>query len=129
MATNLNSVVETYVKLRDAKKVLDDKHKENTATLNATLVKLEAVLLAEFNAAGVDNVKTAAGTAFKKVMTSARVADWDSTLVWVIQHERWDMLKRDVAKSAVESYKDETAGLLPPGIDWREEIVVQVRRA
>jgi hypothetical protein len=38
------------------------------------------------------------------------------------------MLERRVSKAAVEQYKDEH-GNLPPGINWREEITINVRRS
>jgi hypothetical protein len=56
------------------------------------------------------------------------VADWDATLDFIKANEHWQMLEHRVSKQAVEEYKSEH-GDLPPGVDWREEVTVNVRRA
>jgi hypothetical protein len=38
------------------------------------------------------------------------------------------MLERRASKSAVEQYRD-TNDELPPGLNWREEITVNIRRS
>jgi hypothetical protein len=55
------------------------------------------------------------------------VADWDQTLNWIKTEGAWHMLDRRVNKTAVEAYR-EANNDLPPGVNWRDEIVVNVRR-
>jgi hypothetical protein len=56
------------------------------------------------------------------------VADWDYVLDYIQKNELWNMLEKRVSKQAVEQYVEEH-GNLPPGINWREELVVNIRRS
>ena len=60
--------------------------------------------------------------------TSATVADWDAYLAFVQTNERWDMLEKRCAKLAVEQYRAANDDL-PPGINWKSAVTVNVRRA
>lgn len=123
----IGTIVERYIQLRDKKAELDQAHKAKMETINVALDKMEALLLAEFGKLGLDSAASPAGTAYKSVRSSAKVLDWDSTLAWIKANERWDILYRNVAKTAVEEFRNETQ-TLPPGIDWREEVTLNVRR-
>jgi len=76
---------------------------------------------------GIDSIKTAAGTAYTKVATSATVADWPLVLGFIQKHELWPMLEKRVSKSVVETYREEHNDL-PPGINWTETRVLNIRR-
>ena len=92
------------------------------------LDKIEAALLAEFTESGIESLRTKAGTAYKQTRTSAGVADWEAVLRFIQDNELWHMLEKRVSKSAVEQFKDAN-GDLPPGLNWREEVVINVRRS
>jgi len=124
-----DALVERYVKLRDAKTKLANQTKEKVQVLEEAMAKIEAVLLQQFNADGIESVRTAAGTAYKDPKTFATVGDWDAFLGFVKEKGLWQLLKHDVVKKAVEEYRAENDDELPPGVDWREEITIKVRRA
>ncbi len=124
----MDQLVEKYIQLRDAKAALNNRHKEKVARLDNVLDKIEAALLVEFQKAGIESVKTASGTAYKTTRASATVGDWDTTLEFIRTQEVWNMLERRVSKDAVVQYKEEH-GDLPPGVNWREEVTVNVRRS
>jgi hypothetical protein len=121
-------LVERYIKLRDAKAEIARVAKEKAARIDTVQKRIEAALLAQFNQLGLDNVKTAAGTAYKSTRTSATVADRDAMLEWVIANENWNFIESRVNKTAVEEFRNEHNDL-PPGINWSEEIVINVRRS
>lgn len=124
----MEELVEKYIQLRDKKAQLSAAFKEKTAKLDAVLAKIEGILLQQFSELGMESVRTKAGTAYKSSRVSATVADWDQTLDFIQQNELWNMLEHRVSKQAVEQYKEEH-GDLPPGVNWREEVVVNVRRS
>lgn len=124
----MEQLVEKYIELRDMKAKLKAKFEEKSSKLDAVMERIEGVILQQFNEAGVESMRTKAGTAYKQVRTSAGIADWDTTLDFVKGHEMWNMLERRVNKSAVEQYKDAN-GELPPGVNWREEVVINIRRS
>lgn len=124
----MEELVEKYIELRDKKSELSAAYKAKTAKLDTVLTKIEGILLQQFDELKMESVRTKAGTAYKSTRVSATVADWDHTLDFIKQHELWNMLEHRVSKQAVEQFKEEH-GDLPPGVNWREEIVVNVRRS
>lgn len=124
----MEEFVERYIKLRDAKARLKAKHTTEMAPLDEAMDKIEAVILEQFNAQGIESARTAAGTAYKQVRSSATVAEWDPLLSFIRANDLWHLLEKRVAKVAVEQYRDEHNDL-PPGIKWSEEVVVNIRKS
>lgn len=126
----LDELIEKYIKVRDKKAQLKKARDEEIAKLDAVLEKMEGVILKMFETTGQDSAKTAFGTAYTSERTSATVADRDTFIGWVLAEpeNRAIFLENRVNKTAVEQYKAETEDL-PPGVNWRSEVVVNVRRA
>lgn len=124
----LSELVGKYIELRDKKSQIKSEYEAKVAKLDETLSQIEGALLKTFDAAGMDSVKTEFGTAYTTVQTMATVADPDVFRQFVKENDAWEMLQNRVSKTAVEQYKavhDE----IPPGLNWREERVVNIRRA
>lgn len=124
----MQEIIEKYIELRDKKSELSAAYKKKVAGLDAALDQLEAILLEKLNEIGMDSAKGSTGTVYKSRRTSATVADWDYVLDHIQKNELWNMLEKRVSKQAVEQYVEEH-GDLPPGINWREELVVNIRRS
>jgi hypothetical protein len=126
--SDVNTIVERYIALRDKKTDLKSEYEKSVAEIDAALEKIELHLLGYMNKNGLESTPTKAGTAYKLKRTYASVADWDLFLGDVITHQRWNMLERRCAKNAVEEFRNVHQDL-PPGINWREEITIGVRRS
>lgn len=126
----LSDVIEKYIKVRDAKAQLKKEYDEKAKKFDEALLKMEAVILKVFNDTGQDSAKTEFGTAYMSPQTSATVADRESFFSWVLEDpvERSVFLESRVSKSAVEQFKSANDDL-PPGVNWRSEIKINVRRA
>lgn len=124
----LDEIVAKYIELRDTKQRLKSEYEAKVAKYDEALEKIEATLLRHMNELGVESVRTAAGTMYISRRTSATVADWEAFFDWVRRNEEWSMLEHRASKAAVQSYRDEHNDL-PPGINWREERVVNIRRS
>jgi len=122
-----DEVVAGYIKLRDRKSALKADYDAKIAKIDEVLDKIEAKLIAHFQETGLEAIRTDAGTAYRSTRVSAPVADWDALLAHILQTENYQLLERRVSKKAVEEYKSANDDL-PPGVSWREEIVVNVRR-
>ena len=122
------AIIEKYIELRDRKQEISNTAKEKIAQIDTVLAQLEAAILQDFQANGFDSVKTEKGTAYRSTRTSATVADWDTFLDFVKDNQLWNMLEKRCAKATVEQYKD-IHGDLPAGVNWREEVVINVRRS
>lgn len=125
---NITDLVERYIALRDKKAQIAQEAKARCGQIDAALEKAEGALLAFFQENGMDAASCSAGTAYSSSRTSATVADWDATLGFIKENEAWHMLERRVAKTAIEEYI-KAEGDLPPGVNWREEVVINVRRS
>lgn len=124
----MDALINKYIEMRDAKAALKKKFTADTEKLDEIMTKIEGFILEHFNETGVESARCAGGTAYKSVRTSATVADWDATLAYIKTNDLWNMLDKRVNKTAVDEFKTEHNDL-PPGINWREEIIVNIRRA
>lgn len=123
----IDAIIDRYIQMRDRKAELKAKFDASVATLDQAMDRCEAVILKHLDASGIDSVGSAMGTAFKSKRTSATVADWDAALGFIRDNELWNMLDRRVNKTAVIEYKEANDDL-PPGLNWREETVINIRR-
>lgn len=125
----LDELVGKYIELRDKKDKMKADFKTKTAQLDATLDKIEALLLATFNETGMESVRTDMGTAYKTSRVSTTVADRDVYFNWVGEdyENRRVFLESRCNKTAVEDYKTAN-NALPPGVNWSETAVVNFRR-
>ena len=126
----LDELVANYIKLRDKKSQLKKQYDEKVAKVVAVMDKMEAIILKTFQDSGIDSARTDAGTAYISTRTSATVGSREEFLSWVLQDpdERSIFLENRVSKVAVEQFKAANDDL-PPGINFRSEVTVGVRRA
>jgi hypothetical protein len=124
----LSEAVEIYIKLRDKKAQMKAEFDAKVAPINEKMDKLEAQLLDVFNKTGMDSVKTEFGTAYSTTRTTASIADREVFMEHVKSNEDWGLLEVRVSKTAVEQYREQHDDELPPGVNIREERVVNVRR-
>lgn len=124
----MDKLIAKYVQLRDRKADLKRKFTEDTAAIDAGMAKIEAFLMSHLMDTGAESIKTPAGTVFTTTQTSATVDDWDQVLAWIKANEQWSILDKRVNKSFVANHIKEHNDL-PPGVGWREEKVVQIRRS
>ena len=118
-----SEIVGKYVEVRDRIKEIKDRHKAELVPYNEALESVEALLMKHLHDQGADSIKTANGTAYKSRWTKAAVQDWQATLDYVIENERWDLLERRVSKSVVEEIGN------VPGIVMESGVKVNVRRS
>lgn len=120
-------LIESYLTIRDRKRELETRHKEELKPYNETLAKIELALSQIMDETGLTNLPGGGGTAYRTVRTSVVVADWDSFLGWVRENDLWHMLEHRASKTAVEEVLVETSEL-PPGINVSRDVAVQVRK-
>ncbi len=140
---DLNKLVDLYVKLRDKKKEMEDGHKAQLLPIVQGIERLEAFFHNKLNELKVESMNTVAGTFFKKKTVSITVANRETFLPFIKENDLWDLADVRAAKKNIEEYMDKpdpsgeidpttekpkTLGL-PPGLNYRAEIEVQVRRS
>jgi hypothetical protein len=125
----LDEVVEKYIALRDRKAQIKKDAEEKMKPIDAAMDQIEAVLLSTFDQIGMDSCKSTAGTAYISTKTSATVADKEVFGAFVrASEDNWHLADVRAAKANIETYVEQHQDL-PPGINWREERTINVRRA
>lgn len=123
----LSEAVELYIKIRDKKAEISKARKAEEADLQTKMDKLELQLMSALGKLGGEGMRTPAGTAYISSRTSATIADKDSFMLHVKSNLAWDLLETRVSKAAVDAYAAEH-GDVPPGINYRTERTVSIRR-
>lgn len=124
----VSEVVSHYIALRDQKAAIKAEYDAKVSKIDKTLDTIEAKLLEVFEQTGMDSVRTANGTAYTTVRTSASVADREVFINYVKSHDEWPLLEVRASKTGIEQFKEMNQDL-PPGVNWREERVVNIRRS
>lgn len=124
----LSELIDKYIEIRDKKAQLKAEYDLKKNKMDDALDKIEAVILKTFDASGMDSAKTENGTAYTSRLITATVADPDVFMQHVIATEAWHMIEKRCSKVGVEQYRAEHDEV-PPGVNWREERVVNVRRS
>jgi hypothetical protein len=124
----MSELVARYIELRDSKARFKAEYEAKVATIQETMDKIEAKLLEVFHTTGMESVKTEAGTAYASIRTSASVADKEAFLEFVRAKDEWSLLDIRASKLAVEQFVAANEDV-PPGINLRQEKVVNVRRS
>ena len=121
-------LIKGYLQIRERKRELEAKHKDELKPYIVTLAKIELALGKVMEDTGLENLKSVEGTAYRTVRSSVVVADWDSFLSWVRENNYWHMLEHRASKTAVEeALADE--GELPPGVNVSRDVAIQVRKS
>ena len=128
MAHSLGDLIGKYIAIRDKANEIKNKHKEELAPYNEAMHKLEEHFLKAMQEQDLENLKTDGGTAYQSVQTSVTVADWDAFRDWVQHESAWHMLDKRANKTAVAEVLEET-GELPPGLNIKRSVKVNVRRS
>lgn len=123
----IDQIVATYIALRDKKAQLKAAYEAEVAPIDAGMKKAEEHILAQMQTQGVESYKTGAGTAYMSERKSYSVADRDEFIRFVREKELWNMLENRINKSAADEYVAEHNDL-PPGVNFRRELTVNVRR-
>lgn len=123
----IDGVIDTYLKLRNAKAAIEAEAEEKVKGIKQKLEKIENYLIAQADKQGVTSFKTKLGTAFVTSTDYASVADWDAMLNFVKEREAYDLLERRVSKAAVRGYIEQD-GAVPPGVNFGSKISLNVRK-
>jgi len=124
---NIDNAVAGYIQLRDMKKELEAKHKEELAPLNAKMIRLEAWLLNQLQEQGANNIKTPHGTTYVNTRNSVKAEDKEEFMKYIKENDMFGLLEVRPSKAAVEEFAEST-GDLPPGVTISSELRAYVRR-
>lgn len=127
-APQVAAIVERYIALRDRKAELKAAYDASVKDIDTAMARVEGFLLKTMQELGVESVRTPHGTPYISVKASASTADRAMLIQFAQDNGEWGALDIKPNKTFVEAYKNEHNDL-PPGVNWREERVVNIRRS
>ena len=123
---NYESAAEKYVKLRTEVERIEREAKTKTAELKSVMLDLENWITLRAQEDGLENVKTACGTAYWSTHYSAKCASRDALFEYCKTTGEWDLLEARPSKLAVKAHVA-GHGTPPPGVDFSAIKVFNLR--
>lgn len=124
----LEKMIDSFIKLRDKKEELIEKHKAELKQYNDAMVELEGYLRGHLKSQKLNSISCGAGTAFIQRTRSATVADTAIFREFVISNSNFDLADFRPKKDAVEGYIEEHNGEGVPGVNFSTRDIVLVQR-
>lgn len=125
--SNIAKAIQRYVLLRDKLSIVRKAYETFEKNVKGRQEVINVMLVEKGHDDGVDSFSSPYGTAFKKIKKSYRVQDWEAYSEWLIANDAMHCVEKRAAKTAVEEIHNET-GLVPPGLEFIQEIEYQFRR-
>lgn len=134
MAVTFDKVVAAYVETRDAIDAIKQEANARIAELEQLQQKREQWLdqqLRGMEARGVKpSLRCDFGTVFYTKKESVRSADWETTLGYIIENQRWDLLTKALNKTVALEIMGEPRDITKlPGVNYTSFREVSVRRS
>ena len=125
----LDSLVETYLAIRNERDKLSREHDAKDKELSNDLAQIEQVLLNSCNEVGADSIRTGAGTVIKSTKENFVCGDWDNFKKYVMDNDAIELLQQRIHQTNFKEFLSnrEDEGL-PPGISSMREFRVTVRK-
>ena len=125
---NADTLVKTYIKIRDAKQVKERALKEEINALDAQLSIIEQELLEICKDTGQDGGKTASGTFSRSVKRRYWTNDWDSMYKFINEHGMPELLEKRLHQQNFVQFITENPDLMPEGVNVESKYSVTVYR-
>lgn len=125
---NCEEAVKTYLMLREAREHGKQRQDDRDKQLREQQQSIERALGAFLQRNSTTGMNTKYGTVFTSQQSTARVADKDAFLSYLLAEDAWHLATIAANKASVGSHIETNEGTPPPGVDWSSRIVVQIRR-
>lgn len=117
-----------FVKLRDLKSEIEERHKAELKPINDSLDLLKQVLSRGLDQLNVDSAKTSCGTVSFSSKASAALADKSAFWTYVVTTGQFELLDYKANVTAVKEHIEKNQGQAPPGVNYSVFRDVGVRR-
>lgn len=127
MEISTQKIIETYIKIRDAKEQRVKEQKQEIKKFDEQLEVLEAELKARCEQAG-GNITTPLGNVRRKLSTQYWTSDWDSLYKFIKEHDAFHLLHQRISNIGMQQFLEENPDLVPPGLNADKKYVISVVR-
>jgi hypothetical protein len=123
----LEKAVRKYIFLRDEKKKIQDRHKEELAPYNDAMKKIETLTLSVLQKQGTESSRTKAGTVYTSTTVRPKISDWKLLRPFILENDLIDMMQMKLTPEAVDQFLEST-GELPPGVVISSETFARFKK-
>lgn len=127
MSEDLELRAGQFVKLRDLKAEIKERHEAELKPINDAMDGLKEVLSREMSALNVDSVKTGSGTVSFTSKATASLADASAFWNYCVTTGQFDLIDKKANVTAVAEHI-KTHGVAPPGVNYNTFRDIGVRR-
>ena len=127
MMATFNQAAAKYVELEHAIEAINKKAKAEVAALKKIQADIENWFALRAEEEGLKNIPTEHGTVYWATHSSATVADQGVFRDFCINNDAMDLMETRASKTAVASYVESHGGLAPPGVNFKQVRVFNLR--
>ena len=124
----VDSIVDTYIRIRDAKDMLTNKYKAEVAELEEQMAVLKHKLLDLSKETGITSFSTPNATAYRTVKNRYWTNDWESFYGFMQEHAAMGLLEKRIHQANMKEFVDQNPDLHPPGLNVDSEYEITIRR-
>lgn len=125
----VETIVKTYLKIRNTKEAASSAFKKKDAEYKAQLEQLETWLIARAERDGVTGFKTTYGTVYFKEDLQAQFANFDLAWKWAAENDLAELFQKRISSTFVKDYIEKHEGNLPPGVSVFRQKTAGIRSA
>lgn len=124
----INTIVDTYIRIRDSKDALTNKYKAEAAELDAQMAVLKHKLLDVSKETGVTSFSTDNATAYRTIKNRYWTNDWESFYGFMREHGAMELLEKRIHQMNMKEFMEQNPEVHPPGLNIDSEYEITIRR-
>lgn len=127
--TNIDKLVEVYIKIRDARDDVRRELEAKEADLNEQLEIISQQILEVCKQTGADSIKTQHGTAMRGVKSRYWTNDWEKFYEFLHEQKAPELLERRIHQTNMKQFLEENPDMHPAGLNVDRTYAITVRRS
>jgi hypothetical protein len=124
----INTIVDTYIRIRDTKDALTSKYKAEVAALDEQMAVLKHKLLDISKDTGVTSFSTSNATAYRTIKNRYWTNDWESFYGFMREHGAMELLEKRIHQMNMKEFMENNPDAHPPGLNIDSEYEITIRR-
>lgn len=124
----INTIVDTYIRIRDTKDALTNKYKSEVAELDEQMAVLKHKLLEVSKETGVTSFSTSNATAYRTIKSRYWTNDWESFYGFMREHGAMELLEKRIHQMNMKEFMEQNPDSHPPGLNIDSEYEITIRR-
>lgn len=128
MSFDADKLVTAYIAIRDKRSELKSQYEEQDSGLETDMEKIELAILEHCKENNIESLKTAHGTAYKRIRERFWATDWDAFNQYVREHDAIELYEKRIHQGNMKQFLEDHPGSTPP-INVDRKFTISVRRS